>query len=162
QQNRRRAERRVIRNQDSRELNIATRLLRGGSLPKKKTMSISMKNVLLWNPSSDPETPNHAFFENVVPLLNLLSKSYEIYLICPVSSFQEKEQILNFLRHANLLKPGTIDEQRVLFCETQEGKVHIIRHIEANIHIEGGINGEETVEMVRGFVGNVIWAIQGG
>lgn len=121
-----------------------------------------LMQVLLWNPSPDPKTPNHAFFENIVPLLNLLSQSYDIHLICPVSSILEKEQILNLLRHANLLNPGVIDERKVLFCETQEGKIHIIRHIEANVHIEGGINAEDTVEMVRGFVGNVIWAVHGG
>ena len=28
--------------------------------------------------------------------------------------------------------------------------------------IEDGVNGEEAVEMIRGFVGSVLWAIRGG
>ncbi|CAG8513118.1 4498_t:CDS:2 [Acaulospora colombiana] len=161
QQPRRRSERRVIRNQD-RELNLASRLFRGSSTPKKKTMSISMKNVLLWNPSPDPEAPNHAFYENIIPFLNHLAQLYVIHLVCPVDSSQEREQILCLLRNANLFSSNVIDERRVLFCETQEGKIHIIRHLEANVHVEGGTNGEETVEMVRGFVDKVIWLMQGG
>ncbi|CAG8453745.1 12045_t:CDS:2 [Acaulospora morrowiae] len=159
-QPRRRTERRVPRSQD-RELNLASRLFRGAT-PKKKSMSISMKNVLLWNPSPDPEAPNHAFYENIVPFLHHLSQSYVIHLVCPINSSREKEQILGLLRNANLFSSNAIDERRVLFCETQDGKIHIIRHLEASVHIEGGTNGEETVEMVRGFVEKVIWVMQGG
>ncbi|CAB4381080.1 unnamed protein product [Rhizophagus irregularis] len=154
--------RRVTRTERD-QRNLASRLFRNALLPpKKKTISISMKNTLLWNPSSDPDSPNHAFIENIVPFLHQLSKIYVIHLICPVSSEQEKQQILGLLRNSKLFSSKVIDERRVLFCESDEGKIHIIRHLEANVHVEGGINGEEVVEMIRGFVGSVLWAIRGG
>ncbi|CAG8582802.1 46202_t:CDS:10 [Gigaspora margarita] len=121
----------------------------------------SIIKTLLWNPSSDPDNPNHAFFENIIPFLNQLAQLYVIYLVCPVSSTQEKEQVLTLLRNAQQFNNNVIDERRVLFCETEEGKIHIIRHLETNVHVEGGTNGEECVEMVRGFVGNVIWLLHG-
>ncbi|CAG8594883.1 15272_t:CDS:2 [Funneliformis caledonium] len=154
--------RRVTRTERD-QRNLASRLFRNTLLPpKKKTISISMKNTLLWNPSTDPDSPNHAFYESIVPFLHQLSKIYVIHLVCPVSSTQEKEQILGLLRSAKLFSSKVIDERRVLFCESDEGKIHIIRHLEASVHVEGGVNGEEAVEMVRGFVGSVLWAIRGG
>ncbi|CAG8624614.1 21237_t:CDS:2, partial [Rhizophagus irregularis] len=57
--------RRVTRTERD-QRNLASRLFRNALLPpKKKTISISMKNTLLWNPSSDPDSPNHAFIENI-------------------------------------------------------------------------------------------------
>ena len=82
---------------------------------------------MLWNPSSDPDSPNHAFIENIVPFLHQLSKIYVIHLICPVSSEQEKQQILGHLRNSKLFSSKVIDERRVLFCESDQGKIHIIR-----------------------------------
>ncbi|GBC32502.2 uncharacterized protein OCT59_006888 [Rhizophagus irregularis] len=76
-----------------------------------------MKNTLLLNPSSDPDSPNHAFIENIVPFLHQLSKIYVIHLICPVSSEQEKQQILGRLLNSKLFSSKVIDERRVLFCE---------------------------------------------
>ncbi|CAG8438274.1 3698_t:CDS:2 [Scutellospora calospora] len=153
--------RRTGTNQERDQRNLAARLFRNVMIPKKKTISISMKNTLLWNPSPDPDNPNHAFFENIIPFLNRLSQLYVIYLVCPVSSIQEKEQILTLLRNAQQFSNDVIDERRVLFCETEEGKIHIIRHLETNVHVEGGMNGEECVEMVRSFVDNVIWLLHG-
>ncbi|CAG8773349.1 19910_t:CDS:2, partial [Racocetra persica] len=153
--------RRTGTNQERDQRNLASRLFRSVIIPKKKTISISMKNTLLWNPSSDPDNPNHAFFENIIPFLNQLAQLYVIYLVCPVSSIQEKEQILTLFRNAQQFSNNVIDERRVLFCETEEGKIHIIRHLETNVHVEGGVNGEECIEMVRGFVGSVIWLLHG-
>ncbi|CAB4388298.1 unnamed protein product [Rhizophagus irregularis] len=86
-----------------------------------------MKNTLLLNPSSDPDSPNHAFIENIVPFLHQLSKIYVIHLICPVSSEQDKQQILGRLRNSKLFSSKVIVERRVLFCESDQGKIHIIR-----------------------------------
>ena len=69
--------------------------------------------------------------------------------------------IISLLRHAGLFE-GVIDERRVLFCETEVGKVHIIKHIGASVHVEGatGVVGENIVEDVRTFVGKVVWVVK--
>ncbi|CAB4433399.1 unnamed protein product [Rhizophagus irregularis] len=109
-----------------------------------------MKNTLLLNPSSDLDSPNHAFIENIVPFLHQLSKIYVIHLICPVSSEQEKQQILGRLRNSKLFSSKVIDERRVLFCESDQGKIHIIRKLYFG-QIRGGnsepINWAETSEV---------------
>ncbi|CAG8493812.1 12708_t:CDS:2 [Ambispora gerdemannii] len=120
---------------------------------RRKQMSISLKDTLIWNPSNDPDSPNYAFVENVLALLQVLTKSYDIHLVAPVRNDQEKEQILSLFRNADLF--SSIDERKVLFCETEEGKIHIVRHLESPIHIEGGT--AETVDLVRGFVERIVW-----
>ncbi|CAG8517929.1 761_t:CDS:2 [Ambispora leptoticha] len=122
---------------------------------KRKAMSISLKDTLVWNPSNDPDSPNYAFVENILPLLQVLTKSYDIHLVAPVKNEPEKEQILSLFRNADLFSPIGIDERKVLFCETEEGKIHIVRHLESSVHIEGG--SAETVDLVRGFVERIVW-----
>ncbi|CAG8625736.1 5871_t:CDS:2 [Paraglomus brasilianum] len=101
----------------------------------KRHMSISMKDTILWNPSRDPRKPNYAFIESVLPFLHKISNYYTITLITPVSTPEERVAIISLLRHAGLFE-GVIDERRVLFCETEVGKVHIIKHIGASVHVE--------------------------
>jgi hypothetical protein len=55
-----------------------------------------------------------------------------------------------------------LDRRRVLFCSTEEGKIHLIRHLESQLHIEGGWecdDGEDIVRKIRPFVPKVIWVI---
>jgi hypothetical protein len=117
--------------------------------------------TILWNPSRDPQIPNYAFIEYVLPFLNTLSTAYTITLISPVSTPEERTAITSLLRNAGLFE-GVIDPRRVLFCEMEEGKVHIIKHIGASVHIEGasGAEGESIVENIRNFVGRVVWIVK--
>jgi len=70
--------------------------------------------------------------------------------------------IISLLRNARLFVEGVIDERRVLFCETETGKVHIIKHIGASVHVEGatGVVGEKIIEDVRTFVGKIVWIVK--
>lgn len=52
------------------------------------------------------------------------------------------------------------DHRKVIYCSEEEGKVHIIRHIEPSIHIEGGWemdDDEEIVKKLKPFVHKIIW-----
>ncbi|CAG8667933.1 5334_t:CDS:2, partial [Paraglomus occultum] len=128
----------------------------------KRLMSISMKDTILWNPSRDPQRPNYAFIESVLPFLYQISNYYVITLITPVSTPEERAAIISLLRNARLFVEGVIDERRVLFCESEVGKVHIIKHIGASVHVEGatGMVGENIIEDVRTFVGKVVWIMK--
>ncbi|KAG9302140.1 hypothetical protein G9A89_020574 [Geosiphon pyriformis] len=122
---------------------------------RKRSMSISLRNTLIWNSSNDPDSPNYAFIENIIPLLEILTRNYTIYLVSSIKTEKEKDQILSLFRDANFFIPNTIDERKVLFCEKDEGKVHIIRHLEASVHVEG--DGSDVIDLVRGFVERVVW-----
>jgi len=127
---------------------------------RKRVMSISLKNTILWNPSSDVNSPNHAFQEKATHLLQQLSNYYHIYIIVHMNSAQERNQIDEMLTNSGIFK--FIDRRKLLYCETEEGKIHMIRHLEPAVHIEGGWendDGEDIVRKIRTFVGKVVWVI---
>ncbi|CAJ0642134.1 11447_t:CDS:2 [Entrophospora sp. SA101] len=158
-------------NQERDQRGLAARLF--GTTPiRKHRLSISMKNTLLKkllststslpsssSSTSDTNTSVYVFLENAVSFLQLICKRYDVYLVCPISNEQEKHQIISLLSNENLFSTKVIDKRKVIFCETEEGKVHIIRHIKASVHIESGLNNEDVVGLVRSFVDNVIWVL---
>lgn len=46
----------------------------------------------------------------------------------------ERHQIQQLLNNANL----AIDSRKILYCSTEQGKLHLIKHIQPSIHVEGG------------------------
>ncbi|KAI9315310.1 hypothetical protein BX666DRAFT_1961455 [Dichotomocladium elegans] len=123
-------------------------------------MTLSLKNTVLWNPSSDVDTPNHAFQEKAVTVVSRLAQIYDIYLIIHINSDDEREQIDKLLQKAGLM--DVLDSRKILRCSTEEGKIHMIRHIEPHVHIEGGWeldDGEDIVRKIRPFVNKVVWII---
>ncbi|KAI8332712.1 hypothetical protein EDC96DRAFT_526397 [Choanephora cucurbitarum] len=127
----------------------------------KKRMTISLKNTVLWNPSPDLETPIYAFRENSIQLLTRLSYLYDIYVIVHVNSREEQAGIEALLANASQgLFKELIDPRKIIYCSEEEGKVHIIRHIDPFVHIEGGWerdDGEEIVKALKPFVNKLIW-----
>ncbi|KAH8548337.1 hypothetical protein BGW37DRAFT_460902 [Umbelopsis sp. PMI_123] len=127
---------------------------------RKRVMTISLKNTILWNPSSDVNSPNHAFQERATHLLQQLSNYYHIYIIVHMNSPSERAQIDEMLTNSGIF--NFIDRRKLLYCETEEGKIHMIRHLEPAVHIEGGWekdDGEDIVRKIRSFVGKVVWVI---
>ncbi|GAN04584.1 hypothetical protein MAM1_0068d04045 [Mucor ambiguus] len=138
----------------------SSRLLDGviSNIRGKKKLTISLKNTILWNPSRDVNNPNHAFHENTVSLLNKLAQVYDIYVIIHMNSNEERNQIHQLLVNANLLNPLVIDECKVLWCTSEQGKLHVINHINPSVHIEGGWeddNGSNIIENLQ--VERMIW-----
>ncbi|KAJ3149545.1 hypothetical protein HDU89_003596 [Geranomyces variabilis] len=119
-------------------------------------VTISMKNIIVWNPSPDPATPNHAFRESALPYLQSLVKSQnpriQIHLITVVSSDEEEAQIRELLKASGLYADG-LDERRVLFCGTEEGKAHLVRHIEPAVHVD---QDDEVIERLAPYVKRLV------
>ncbi|KAL9538548.1 hypothetical protein MBANPS3_010848 [Mucor bainieri] len=125
----------------------------------RKRMTISLKNTVLWNPSPDVETPIYAFREHSIQLLTRLSYLYDIYVLVHVNSKEEQSNIEALLSNASVFS-DLLDHRKVIYCSEEEGKIHIIRHIEPSIHIEGGWemdDGEEIVKKLKPFVHKIIW-----
>ncbi|KAI8639017.1 hypothetical protein BD408DRAFT_435562 [Parasitella parasitica] len=125
----------------------------------RKRMTISLKNTVLWNPSPDVETPIYAFQEHSIQLLNGLSCLYDIHVIVHVNSKEEQSHIEELLGNAAVFS-DLLDHRKVIYCSEEEGKIHIIRHIEPHIHIEGGWekdDGEDIVKALKPHVSKIIW-----
>lgn len=145
--------------------NWSNKLLGGLKARKnKKKMTVSLKNTVLWNPSPDVDTPIFAFQEKSIQILTRLSYLYDIYVIVHVSSEEEKDNIQNMLENASssdgLFVDSGVDNRKIIFCSNEEGKVHIIRHIEPSIHVEGGWekdDGEEIIKKLKPFVSKLVW-----
>ncbi|KAI7897325.1 uncharacterized protein EV154DRAFT_489696 [Mucor mucedo] len=134
-----------------------------GVRKNKKKMTISLKNTVLWNPSPDVNTPMYAFQENSIQILTRLSCLYDIYVIVHVNSEEEKGDIQRLLENASstdgLFVDG-VDNRKIIFCSEEEGKIHIIRHIEPHMHVEGGWekdDGEDIIQKLKPFVSKLIW-----
>ncbi|KAI8644896.1 hypothetical protein BD408DRAFT_383176 [Parasitella parasitica] len=138
----------------------STRLLDGviSNIRGKKKLTISLKNTILWNPSKDVNSPNHAFYENTVSLLIKLTQVYDIYVIIHMNSNEERHQIHQLLVNANLLNPLVIDESKVLWCSSEQGKLHMVSHISPSIHVEGGWENDNGSNIIYNLqVERMIW-----
>lgn len=110
-------------------------------------------------------TPNHAFHEDAALFLAKLATQYDIYVIIHMNSTQEHYQIQQLLNNNThrLLDPHLIDERKILYCHSEQGKVHLIRHISPSIHIEGGWemgNGYPVIqELAHSLVPRLVWVL---
>lgn len=123
-----------------------------------KTKHLLGSQTVLWNPSRDVNTPNHAFHENTIPLLVRWSSAFDIYVIAHTTTPQDKHQIETLLNNSNLF--NFIDSRKVLYCSSEQGKLHLIKQIEPSVHIEGGWELEDGSDIVQRLEDTrVIWIL---
>ncbi|KAI8094895.1 uncharacterized protein B0P05DRAFT_523852 [Gilbertella persicaria] len=131
------------------------------NMRKKKKLTLSLKNTILWNPSRDINRPNHAFHENTLSLLSRLSQLYDIYILIQINSAEEQDQIQQLLHNVNLFDGPSLDKRKILYCNSEEGKLHLIKHIQPHTHIEGGdefANGHHIVQKLVE-IERIIWVL---
>ncbi|KAK9702200.1 hypothetical protein K7432_011363 [Basidiobolus ranarum] len=126
----------------------------------KPIMTLSLKNVIVWNPLPDPKTPNYAFLEGTVPMVRSFARLYDIYLLMQVSSPEERRQIIHLFSSAGLFnptKPGSddaIDQSRLVFCQSPEGKEYIARNLNSFVHVD---NDVKIIRNLTPFVKRFVW-----
>ncbi|KAJ9069459.1 hypothetical protein DSO57_1018378 [Entomophthora muscae] len=121
--------------------------------PQRKALSISLNKIILWNPSRDPEVPNYAFIESVVPILSILCERFDVYLIATVKSLKEKKQIEELIYSSPLARKHQLDVRKILFCQTALGRSHIVRHISPYLHVDNDI---EVANQLKQFVPQIV------
>lgn len=105
----------------------------------------------------------YGFQEKSIQTLTRLSYLYDLYIIVQVNSDEEKGNIQQLLENASSVDGllfDSVDKRKILYCSEEEGKIHIVRHIEPFIHVEGGWekdDGEEIVNKLKSFVSKIIW-----
>jgi hypothetical protein len=78
-----------------------------------------------------------------------------------MNSELERHQIHQLLSNASL----SIDPRKILYCSTEQGKLHLIKHIQPSIHVEGGCeldNGSFIIKELLNLVEQKIWIKSGG
>ncbi|KAJ3255942.1 hypothetical protein HK103_005858 [Boothiomyces macroporosus] len=83
-------------------------------------------SLLIWNASPNPKNPIIAFKEQGLVFLKRLVNA-EIFLISKVDSTEQEQSIIK------LLEPYSVN---LLFCSTNEGIVHITRHLSPDLHFD--------------------------
>lgn len=92
-------------------------------------------------------------------LLNKLAQVYDIYVIIHLNTDQERLQIQQLLTNANLL----LDDRKIVYCGSEQGKVHVIQHIQPTIHVEGGCEQDNGIYIVEHLeVERIIWVLPFG
>ncbi|KAI8825414.1 hypothetical protein BJ741DRAFT_583943 [Chytriomyces cf. hyalinus JEL632] len=106
--------------------------------PKGFPLSISINNIIMWNPSPSPSSPTYAFHPEGLKFLTSLLQSPlrpTIHLISTVTTPLQTEQITELLRTSGLFSRG-LDSRRVLFCDTVLGRVHLVKHLGSFVHFD--------------------------
>jgi hypothetical protein len=78
-----------------------------------------------------------------------------VYILCQVSDDIGEAAVRAALEFSGLMgpNPGQIPSQRFLFCETEVGKMSLVRQIEPEVHIDGECS---TVEQLKRFIPRLI------
>ncbi|KAJ3260066.1 hypothetical protein HDU77_001529 [Chytriomyces hyalinus] len=106
--------------------------------PRGFPLSISINNIIMWNPSPSPSSPTYAFHPEGLKFLTSLLQSPlrpTIHLISTVTTPLQTEQITELLRTSGLFSRG-LDSRRVLFCDTVLGRVHLVKHLGSFVHFD--------------------------
>jgi hypothetical protein len=78
--------------------------------------------------------------------------SFDIYLVMRVTTDAEQSQISTLLASSGLYAAG-LDSRKIIYCDTEEGVAHIVKHLQPNIHVE---RAERIIEMVASTVDRII------
>ncbi|KAI8333433.1 hypothetical protein BC941DRAFT_434697 [Chlamydoabsidia padenii] len=135
-------------------------------LKKKKRLTISLKNTILWNPSQDVNVSNHAFHENAIPLLTRLCQRYEVFLLIHTNNEDDHHQIQRLLSPviSPTTQPPLLDKSRLIYCQDEMAKVDLIKNVLCpTIHVEGGWELDDGEDIVRSLhsssVSKLVWVI---
>ncbi|ORX58326.1 hypothetical protein DM01DRAFT_1405933 [Hesseltinella vesiculosa] len=137
-----------------------TRFLGNLVLQKKKKLTVSIKNTILWNPSQDIDSPNHAFHENAIALLTQLCQQYNVHLLIQTNTDEERDQINRLLAPTvrRLVDPSS----QIHYCSDEASKLNLVRRLAPSVHVEGGWeldDGECLVRSLRTSVDKLVWII---
>lgn len=74
--------------------------------------------------------------EEIVPAFKRFTTLFDVYFIVRVDSDEAEEQVLVALRNAGMFEPGLLDERKVVFCETDVGRISVARQLEPHLHVD--------------------------
>jgi hypothetical protein len=70
-----------------------------------------------------------------VPYVRRFAKMCDLYVVSRVRDDAMEGEVRTALREAGVFAAG-MDERKVLFCETADGRVSVVRQLEPHLHID--------------------------
>lgn len=105
-----------------------------------RTITISIPGVLVQENTPEALSEGATVLSEAIAALLAASRQVpDVYLICQVADDIGEAAVRGALEHSRLLGPGSdqIRPQRLLFCETEVGKMSLVRQLEPKVHIDG-------------------------
>lgn len=75
----------------------------------------------------------------VVEALRRFARLFDLYVIVEVDDDQGEEAVKAALKAVGLFEHGLLDERKLLFCETDMGRVSVARQIESHLHVDESV-----------------------
>eukprot|EP00126_Sphaerothecum_destruens_P006251 Sdes_comp19282_c0_seq4m10316 len=100
-------------------------------------LRLSLSGEIIANEENSPA--ENLFLVLKIDTLAMLRKmcdSFDVFLVVQIKQMEEQCVWLKCLSAAGFFNQ-CLDERKVVFCTSSEGKSHIVRHIEPQIHIDG-------------------------
>eukprot|EP00271_Cylindrocystis_brebissonii_P006958 TRINITY_DN1994_c0_g1_i1.p1 TRINITY_DN1994_c0_g1~~TRINITY_DN1994_c0_g1_i1.p1 ORF type:complete len:288 (+),score=39.96 TRINITY_DN1994_c0_g1_i1:173-1036(+) len=90
----------------------------------------------------------------VAAVIKELARSCDLYLLARVNDDASETAVLSALEDAELLGPGAVNKNKVLFCSTSIGSMSFVRQLEPDWHVD---TNEETLVQLKRFVRHPLW-----
>ncbi|KAL0485279.1 peroxisome biogenesis protein 22 [Acrasis kona] len=124
--------------QDNRNNNNSNNSTGGKQVSKKNFFYSNWKIVLLINTFMEDNL--QAIKEEHLKLLFTLAKECDLYLVAKVTSDEQEKIISSTVKSSTADGSSIIDaglnENKILFCETDRGKIAIARQIEPHLYVD--------------------------
>lgn len=75
----------------------------------------------------------------IVEALRRFARLFDLYVIVEVDDDQGEEAVKRALKAVGLFEQGLLDERKLLFCETDMGRVSVARQIESHLHVDESV-----------------------
>jgi len=83
----------------------------------------------------DPESHKISIISaNIEAFMQLISNN-DVYLLMLVETDEQEKEVMQILESIEAFNSG-LNSNKVLFCSTHEGKVHMARQLEVHLHID--------------------------
>lgn len=81
---------------------------------------------------------------DALPGLKKFAALFEVYFVIRVDSDAMEKAVTAALSKARLFKDGLLDRRKIVFCETDTGRISVARQLESQLHID------ETFDVIAG------------
>jgi len=92
----------------------------------------------IFSSTDNPEEPFQPIASGLPALFKLLGQN-DVYLITKVDTKTQERHIMRLLEDTGLLWAG-LNPNKVLFCSTDEGRVHIARQLDVHFYIDNNFS----------------------
>lgn len=77
-----------------------------------------------------------SFLPDVIPQMKALASLFELFVVIRVDNDVMEQAVTKAFVDAGLFSVGLMDERKLVFCETDAGRVSVARQIESQLHVD--------------------------